>query len=575
MPINPRFTYAANINIGRSKFDRSFSHKTTINTGDLVPIYWDEVYPGDSVSLSVKALVRSLAVQAPVMDNSYLTIEAYFVPNRVIWNHWVNFLGENDQSAWTESTEYTVPTWAIDNTSVSVGDVGDYLGLPAGVKRGDYFGVSELPLRAYCKIWNDFWRDENYQEPVLFSVTDNPTSNVVYSYHEPCLKANKFHDYFTSVLPAPQKGDAVSVGLGESAPITGSAVLSGSFSTGASASNYPIEIENPNFVFDGVQFARDPGQTTAMADLVVAKNGVSTMAYNAGSGTVPDFKKLSAITAPRFSMDGVPLSSSDVSLTGLKADLSNATAVSINDLRLAFQVQKYLETNARFGTKYYEFLAGHFGVTTPDAVLQNAQYLGGKRIPLNMETVVANSSSEGGSTLGDMAGYSKTFGDSGRVLQSFTEFGILMVVATIRTDHTYSQGIPRKFTRKTRYDYYDPKFANLGEQAVMATEINYKAPEDAVFGYQEAYADLRYNPNVLSGLMAPAVSGSLSMWTYGDDFDESLDVASADFMEETKANVDRTLAVKSNFQWLADFYFDCQWVRPMPVYSVPGLIDHH
>ena len=192
-----------------------------------------------------------------------------------------------------------------------------------------------------------------------------------------------------------------------------------------------------------------------------------------------------------------------------------------------------------------------------------------------METVVANSSSEGGSTLGDMAGYSKTFGDSGRVLQSFTEFGILMVVATIRTDHTYSQGVPRKFTRRTRYDYYDPKFANLGEQAVMAAEINFRADADAVFGYQEAYADLRYNPNVLSGLMAPAVINSLSMWTYGDQFDDSLDVASGDFMEETKDNVDRTLAVKSDFQWLADFYFDCQWVRPMPVYSIPGLIDHH
>lgn len=561
MPINPRFTYAANISIGRSKFDRSFSHKTTINTGDLVPIYWDEVYPGDSVSIDVKALVRSLAVQAPVMDNSYLTVEMYFVPNRVIWTHWVNFLGENDQSAWTESTEYTVPIASSNSYRLKAGNVGDYLGLPVGLTVGNIDpGVSELPLRAYCKIWNDFWRDENYQQPVLFSVTDNATDTSVYGYDQPCLKANKFHDYFTSVLPAPQKGDAVSIGLAGDADVSGVANFTGLNFSNASLGSPSLTWPNgpAGSISGAVGVSQVPGTRSS--------NPLQTT-YNSGAAVQ---------SATSLNSGGGSLGSgAALGVSGLSADLSTATAVSVNDLRLAFQVQKYLETNARFGTRYYEFLAGHFGVTTPDAVLQNAQYLGGKRIPLNMETVVANSSSEGGSTLGDMAGYSKTFGSSGRVLQSFTEFGILMVVATIRTDHTYSQGVPRKFTRSTRYDYYDPKFANLGEQAVMATEINFNAPSDAVFGYQEAYADLRYNPNVLSGLMAPAVTGSLSMWTYGDAFDESLDVASGDFMEETKDNVDRTLAVKGSFQWLADFYFDCQWVRPMPVYSIPGLIDHH
>ena len=557
MGTNSRFAYAPTVSIGRSKFGRSFSHKTTINTGDLVPIYWDDILPGDTVVLDVKALVRSLTVQAPVMDNAFITVEAYFVPNRTIWNHWVNFCGENDSEAWTDSTEYSIPK-AGSGADIEVGSIGDYLGLPPGMTTGEEADVSELPLRAYAKIWNEFWRDENYQDPILFSVSD--TSSSAIKYNDLPLKANKFHDYFTSVLPSPQKGDPVVLGLGDTADVSGTANFTAlNFSSAALGSP---KLNWPNGPAGSIGGSVSIGQVAGTRE-----NNPLQTTYDSGQSVQSATALVS--TGGSFNSGAV------TSVSGLTADLSSATAVSVNDLRLAFAVQKMLEANSRYGTRYVEMLAGHFGIQAPDAVLQNAQYLGGKRVPLNMETVVSNSSSEGGSKLGDMAGYSKTFGDSGRIVQSFTEHGIIMVLATIRTSHTYSQGVPHKFLRSSIYDFYDPKLANIGEQAVKAIEINFMAGKDVVFGYQEAWAPERYNPNVLSGLLRPYVTGGLGMWTYGDDFDDSLSVATPDFMKETKDNVARTLASQDTFQWICDFYFDLEMVRPMPMYSIPGLIDHH
>lgn len=558
---NSRFAYAPSVSVGRSKFGRGFSHKTSINTGDLVPIYWDDILPGDTISLDVKSLVRSLTVQAPVMDNAFITIEAYFVPNRTIWTHWVNFCGENDSEAWTETTEYKVPHAASVGQLIS-GCIGDYLGLPVGDYSPFLSLVNELPLRAYCKIWNEFWRDENYQNPLLFSTGDSSIGGSVYNYNSGPLKANKFHDYFTSVLPSPQKGDPVVFGIGESAPVTVTS-LSGTMSSGV------LNFNSPTLTFQETIYGG-----TAEHDhpyVFMSSGGKSTSLLAA---TNASYEGTPAVTMGFSSSSG---NSVAISGTGSgTADLSAATAVSVNDMRMAFAVQKWLEASARGGSRYVEMLHSHFGVTAPDAVLQNAQYLGGVRVPLSMETVVANGSGTD-VKLGDMAGYSKTFGKTGRIVQSFTEHGILMVLATIRTSHTYSQGVPRKFLRKSIFDFYDPKFANIGEQAVKTIEIN-SANDNAaetVFGYQEAWADWRYNPNVVSGLMRPYVSGGLSMWTYADDFDTSLVAATPGFMEENRDNVDRTLSSTDTFQWLCDFYIDLEMVRPMPMYSIPGLIDHH
>lgn len=565
---NPRFVYAPSVEIGRSRFKRSFSHKTTLNTGDLVPIYVEEILPGDTVNMSVNALVRSLTVQAPVMDNSYLTIEAFYIRNKDIWDHWRQFCGENDTGAWTNTTEYKIPV--AQGIAVKVGSVGNYMGIPVGVTPAT-FGISDLFLRAYLKVWNEWWRDENYQQPVLYSKTDTATSD--WHYANSPLKANKFHDYFTSVLPSPQKGDPVTVGLGGTANIIDGGSLTGT-----------LETTSGSLDIRPVTYMGTSGGNLSSNQQVPLNFAVSSAGAKVLAGTpVVSIGDSGQVAALNIIQGNSTISSASASFTNVygdnfKVDLSQATAASVNDWRTAFALQKMLETNARYGTRYPEYLAGHFGVFAPDATLDNSEYLGGKRIPLNMETVVANSSSEGGSKLGDMAGYSKSFGDSGRIVKSFTQHGIFIVVATIRTDHTYSQGIAKKFTRSVLTDFYDPKFANLGEQAVYTREINYLGdPSNSgkVFGYQEYGAEYRYNPNLVTGLLAPAVPNGLTTWTYGDVFDASTTVASADFMEETKDNVQRTLAYNDTFQWLCDFYFDITMVRPMPVYSVPGLIDHH
>ena len=581
--VNSRFSVnPTSIDISRSTFSRNSSLKTSFNVGDIVPVYLDEVLPGDTFNIRTSKVVRLQTLVTPMMDNLYLDTYFFFVPNRLVWEHWQNFMGENTDSAWMPSVEYEVPQiTAPAETGWTKGTIADYFGVPTNVPN---LSISALPFRAYALIINDWFRDQNLSNPLNIPVNDTTiqgvnTGTFVTDVVKGGLpyKASKYHDYFTSALPGPQKGPNVSIGLSGDAPVFGNG---GSLSFVSSYSNSQNQT-----IFMPVHYASDPltGKNVGY-DTVGLYSGKSTLVSDPSKlvrpGTDLGIAETSSTTINSI---GVPSkefldgNSYPYGYTGLVADLGLANSISVNALRLAFQIQKLYEKDARGGSRYIELLKSHFGVTSPDARLQRPEYLGGNRLPISINQVVQQSETAT-TPQGNVAGYSVTTDTHSDFTKSFVEHGFIIGLAVVRYDHTYQQGLQRFWSRKDRFDYYWPVLANIGEQPILNKEIYAQGnnTDNEVFGYQEAWADYRYKPSIVTGEMRSNYQTSLDSWHLADDY-QSLPYLSSSWIAEDKSNVDRVLAVQSSVsnQLFGDFYFQCKTTRAMPVYSIPGLIDHH
>lgn len=513
----------------RSQFNRSHGLKTTFDAGKLIPIFLDEALPGDTFNLRMSGFGRLATPIHPIMDNMYLDTHFFAVPMRLVWDNWQKFCGEQKKPG--DSTDFVIPhrTGAI---TIQEGSLLDYFGLPTGVPLKDF---SVLPFRAYHLIFNEWYRDQNLVEPMTV-ITDDSQSVDASGNWTAVRRRAKRHDYFTSCLPWPQKGDAVQFGLGGLAPIGLADSTFGHLETS-------IDGFTPG-LWDNTPFAVKMQTSNVSApDLVVLDS----------SGSVPPEEAVSFMAT----------------------DLSQATAVTVNELREAFQVQKILEKDARGGTRYVEILKSHFGVDSDDARLQRPEYLGGGTQYVNVSQVPQMSETTANSPQGNMSAFGTVgFNDHG-FTKSFTEHCLIIGIASVRADLTYQQGINRMWSRSTRFDFYWPSLAHLGEQAVLNKEIYATGLEEGdnnVFGYQERWAEYRYKPSLITGGMRSNASSSYDTWHLSQDF-ASLPKLNQAFIEENPP-LDRVIAVPSEPHFIFDAYFDLKCARPMPTYSVPGMIDH-
>ena len=537
----------------RSRFKMKQDIKLTLDAGKLIPFYVAETLPGDTFSVDTKGICRMATPIYPVMDNCYLDIYYFYVPMRIVWDHAKQFFGENDTTAWAQKTEYEIPKLRIKREEDGWGEhpaessLCDYMGIPTKIlKKGntkDEININALPFRAYVKIWNEWFRDQNIDNPAInttgdevtnYFVGDHKKENLLKNAHKGGypLWVNKFHDRFTSALPSPQKGEATLI------PMSGDA-------------NVYLYSTVQNKVYNGNIWLE-------------STNTYAPRLNQAYSDAEPD-KILQVIGS-------TTKNGSDETQAVFKADLSSVTGATVNNLRQAFAVQQFMEADARGGTRYREIIRNHFGVNIDDKTVQIPEYLGGQRYMINVNQVVQTSATDAKSPQGNAAAISVTPFMENSFTKSFQEHGYVIGVCCIRNDNTYQQGIEKLWSRTEKFDFYWPEFAHLGEQAILNKEIyaQAKAEDEKAFGYQEAYSEYRMTPNRVCGAFRSNASQPLDAWHYADNYNK-LPTLSQEWLATDKSVIDRTIAVQNQPQFIMDVLVENDAVRPMPIYGTPGL----